>query len=352
MTRTHSRPWFAAALVLGTIVSMLSQAAQAQVAYRLTAITDPSSANYVYPSAFNDKAEVVGFAETVGVRAFHWKDGVYTDYGNYCNCSLGDLSFNDINDRSIIVGNQPVEPSNFMLRRGAYVPVNVSTADGHATLLRINNRNQILGRARTMVFIWERGVTTYLPNLPDSDEFAPQGRGLNDRGVASGTSGSIDNRRAVLWKNGSVMPLDLLPGAESSEGGDINIFEQIIGSNYGPSGAVRAFLWSDGTTTELPPLAVPGAYAAGASAINDWGIVVGTTYVSGGSGGIATLWVAGRPIDLNTLIDPNDPLYGQVTLASAQLINERGQLVAFGYSPGTLGSRYLLTPTYRPRSNP
>jgi hypothetical protein len=64
------------------------------------------------------------------------------------------------------------------------------------------------------------------------------------------------------------------------------------------------------------------------------------------------MWVAGRPIDLNTLIDPNDPLYGQVTLGTAQFINERGQIVAFGYSPGTLGSRYLLTPTYRPRSTP
>lgn len=352
MTRTHSRPWFAAALVLGTIVSILSQAAQAQVAYRLTAIIDPSSPNYVYATALNNKGEVVGTAETVGVRAFHWKDGVYTDYGNYSNNSQGERSFNDINDRSIIIGTQPIEPANFMVRRGAYIPVNVSTQDGHGTIYNINNRNQIIGRAQTKVFIWERGVTTFLPNLPNSDEFAPRPGGINDRGVASGTSGNINQRRAVIWKNGSVMPLDLLPGAESAEGGDINNFEQIVGSTYGPSGAVRGFFWSDGTTTELPPLAAPGAYAAIPVTLNDWGIVVGTTYVSGGFGGIATLWVAGRPIDLNALIDPSDPLYGVVTLGTAQFINDRGQIVAFGYSPGTVGVRYLLTPTYRPRSSP
>lgn len=350
MTRTHFRPWLAAALVLGTIVSMLSPAAQAQVAYRLTAIVDPSSENFVYPTALNNKGEVVGTAETVGVRAFYWKNGVYTDYGNYSNHSSGERSFTDINDRSIIIGTQPVEPSNFRVRQGQYLPVNVSTADGRATIYYNNNRNQILGRARTQVFIWQSGVTSFLPNLPNSDEYAPFPGGINDHGVASGTSGTLDTRRAVMWKMGSVMPLDLLPGADSADGGDINNLEQIVGVAHGPSGATRAFIWSDGTTTELPPLTAPNVYAATPGGINDWGVVVGTTYISGGYGGIATMWIGGRPIDLNTLIDANDPLHGHVTLSSAQFINERGQIVAFGVDAVTdKGVRYLLTPTYRPQ---
>ena len=61
-------------------------------------------------------------------------------------------------------------------------------------------------------------------------------------------------------------------------------------------------------------------------------------------------------IDLNEqrtrviLIDPSDPLHGQVTLQSAQFINERGQVVAFGLDATVNRSvRYLLTPSYRPR---
>jgi probable HAF family extracellular repeat protein len=351
MILSHSRPWLVA-VVLSTIVSMSSPVAQAQFVYRLTAIVDPSSDNLVYASALNNKGEVVGSAETFGTRAFHWKNGVYTDYGNHSNSSTGYRSFASISDRSIIAGTQDIAPSNFILRRGAYVPVNVSTEDGAPFLYYMNNRNQVIGRAQTRVFIWSRGVTTFLENLPGSDEFSPRPGGINDHGVASGSSGTLDTRRAVIWKNGSVMALDLLPGAEVADGGDINNFEQIVGVALGPAGATRAFFWDDGTTTELPPLTAPNVYAATPSALNDWGVVVGTTYITGGLGGIATLWIAGRPIDLNTLIDPSDPLHGQVTLQSAQFINERGQVVAFGLDATANRSvRYLLTPSYRPRRN-
>jgi len=353
MTRTHSRPWLAAVLILGTIVSMMSSVAQAQLAYRLTAIVDPTSANYPYATGLNNKGEVVGFAETFGTRAFHWKAGVYTDYGSGSSGSSGYRAFAGVNDRSIIAGTQNFAPTNFLLRQGTYVPVNVSTADGNPTLYYLNNRNQVVGRAQTKVFIWQRGTTTFLDNLPNSDQFAPRPGGINDHGVVSGTSGEINTRRAVIWKNGSVMALDQLPGADVSDGGDINNFEQIVGVAIGPSGATRAFFWDDGVTTELPPLTAPNVYAATPGAINDWGVVVGTTYISGGLGGIATVWVAGRPINLNTLIDPRDPLQGQVTLQSADFINERGQIVAFGYDATVNRSvRYLLTPTYRPQPNP
>jgi len=117
MTRTHSRSWLAAALVLGTIVSMMSPVAQAQLAYRLTAIVDPNYENTPYAIGLNNKGEVVGFAETFGTRAFHWKNGVYTDYGNGTSGSSGYRGFASVNDRSIIAGTQNIVPGNFLLRR-------------------------------------------------------------------------------------------------------------------------------------------------------------------------------------------------------------------------------------------
>jgi probable HAF family extracellular repeat protein len=335
-------------LLSAVVLSLTSWAAEAQLAYRLTAIVDPSSTNYVYPTALNNKGEVIGFTETFGNRGFHWKNGVFTDLGTATGSAAAIMSPAGINDRSTIVGTQDVSPRNFRIRNGQLTAVRISTADGTPSLLSINDRDQMLGRGQSSVFIWERGTTTFLENLPGSDQFAPNAGAINDNGVVVGTNGTENARLAVIWKDGSIMALPLLPGTDTAEGNDINNFDQVVGTAYGP-GTARPFFWDDGTLTELPPAA--GGYAAGAEEINDWGAVVGTSSVSDRN--IATLWIAGKGHDLNTLIDANDPLRGQVLLVQGYFINNRGQIVAFGasVSDGRF-QQYLLTPTYRPQPIP
>jgi probable HAF family extracellular repeat protein len=327
------------------VLSTISATAQAQLAYRLTPIIDPSSSNYGYPSGINNRGEVIGHAETFGFRGFHWKNGVYTDLLTATGSEATALIPSSINDRSIIIGVQDAEPRNFMIRDGELRALRISAADGITSVSAINNRNQIAGRGQTSVFIWEKGTTTFLPKLPGSDDFVTAAAGINDRGVVVGTSGTIDVRRAVIWKDGEIIALDLLPDTIDSEGKAINNFDQVIGDARSP-GIVKPFFWDSGTTTELNP--PPGGIASTAWAMNDWGAVVGDSTMSIDGAVHATLWVAGRGHDLNTLVDANEPLRDTVILVQALYINERGQIVAYGVHH-IEGTRvlYLLTPTYR-----
>jgi hypothetical protein len=48
-------------------------------------------------------------------------------------------------------------------------------------------------------------------------------------------------------------------------------------------------------------------------------------------------------LDLNTLLLPTDPLYGQSILSEASAINDAGQIVAYGCVSGRCDA-YVLTP--------
>lgn len=342
MKRAHRGFVLLGALVLG----VTSWNAQAQLAYRLQHIDDPSSPNYVYPAGLNNKGEVTGTAETIGVRGFHWRKGVYTDLQVATGSNATYMSPAGINDRSIIVGTQDVEPRNFMIRDGQLRALQISTADGAPSVIAINNRNQVVGRGEASVFIWERGKTTFLPRLPGSDDFVTTALDINDRGVVAGISGTIDERLAVIWKDGAVIPLALPDDTSHSQAKAINNFDQVVGEARGQPGVVKAFLWEAGVTRELPPPA--GATGSVVWSINDWGAVVGASTMAQDGTVHATLWVAGQAHDLNELLDANEPLRDQVLLVQAFFINERGQIVANGQNrtDGTYAA-YLLTPTYR-----
>lgn len=118
----------------------------------------------------------------------------------------------------------------------------------------------------------------------------------------------------------------------------------------GSTGArYQATLWkTDNRPIDLGVLTSVATYPnvhSTAYGINNSGVVVGTTYTTGSWGGPSAGfgWTAATGIvDLNTLIDPADPLAGQVTLLSANAINDKNQIV--GLLNGPLGVRgYLLT---------
>jgi probable HAF family extracellular repeat protein len=342
MKRAHRLSLLLGALVL----CATSWNAHAQLAYRLQHIDDPSSPNHVNPRHLNNKGEVIGTAGTTGTRGFHWKNGVYTDLQTATGSTASTMVPAGINDRSIIVGNQDVEPRSFMIRDGQLRPLQIATTGGVPSIIAINNRNQIVGRAESSVFIWERGRTTYLPRLPGSDDFVTTANGINDRGVVAGISGTIDERSAVIWRDGAVITLGLPDDTANAQAKAISNFDLVVGDASGQPGVVKAFLWESGTTRELPPPA--GATTSIVWSINDWGAVVGESTMSQNGAVHATLWVSGQAHDLNDLLDANEPLRDQIRLARAVLINERGQIVAYGVDRinGT-HAVYLLTPTYR-----
>src|SRR5688572_10290582 len=123
MKRAHR--W---SLLLGALVlCATSWNAQAQLAYRLQHIDNPSSPSHVDPKGLNNKGEVIG---TSGTRGFHWKNGVYTDLQTATGSTATSMHPAGINDRSIIVGNQDVEPRSFMIRDGQLLPLQIATTGG------------------------------------------------------------------------------------------------------------------------------------------------------------------------------------------------------------------------------
>jgi probable HAF family extracellular repeat protein len=84
--------------------------------------------------------------------------------------------------------------------------------------------------------------------------------------------------------------------------------------------ATHAFLWQNGTTTDLGTL--PGDTSSFAYAINDTGQVVGQSCDQAGNCR-AFLWHNGTMTDLNTLVAPD----GSLALLSAEDINSQGEIV-------------------------
>ena len=100
--------------------------------------------------------------------------------------------------------------------------------------------------------------------------------------------------------------------------------------------------WHNSTLEVLPPL--PTGRFAGTNDINSSGVTVGYGSIEALDLTVATMWdVAGKPYDLNTLIDTDL----NVHLHSSRGINDAGQILTYGYEiiDGTLYTKsFLLDP--------
>ena len=174
--------------------------------------------------------------------------------------------------------------------------------------------------------LWSRGKVTFLP------ESMGQPLGINIRGEILGSVRDAENvSDVVVWRHGvlSVVIKNAFPAKITDAG-------QILGSVGSPG---RPFLRQNGVTTILPP--VPGGPVEGSAAdINGWGQIVG------GGNDIPVLWLFGSAFVLFCLFFQTDPLRPYVHLEFAYLINDRGEIVAFGTDSRNTDfhQQYLLTP--------
>ena len=145
-----------------------------------------------------------------------------------------------------------------------------------------------------------------------------QASDVNEYGEVVGYSKTASSHdvHAFLWQDGTMTDLGraegLLQGLPV-----INDQGQVLWTDHGP--AVHAFTWQDGTLTDLGTL---GGMWAVATAINNRGQIVGRSQTGGGGWG-AFLWQDGTMTDLGTL--------GGASAAGA--INNRGQIVGTSTTP-------------------
>jgi probable HAF family extracellular repeat protein len=149
--------------------------------------------------------------------------------------------------------------------------------------------------------------------------------GINNHGDVCGwTIGENGLQHALLYKSGSITYLGALPGGAYSEASAINNFGQVVGfSGTSPDPSTRnqdhAFLYSNGAMTDLGTLGGATSYA---SAINDGGQIVGRADIPGPNQFVmvhhAFIYSNGQMTDLGALGG---------TFSSALGINNLGDVV-------------------------
>jgi probable HAF family extracellular repeat protein len=157
---------------------------------------------------------------------------------------------------------------------------------------------------------------------------------INDAGEVVGISGACDvavgafsARHALLWVDGQPIRLPTLGGKGWNTPMAINNAGTIVGfsdtSGDVVSGVLtanfQATLWIGGSLINLHTL--PGDATAEATGINDFNQIVGTSFDAAGAPRVF-LWEKGKIYDLNTLLQPNAPLY----LLESGDINDRGEI--------------------------
>ena len=181
---------------------------------------------------------------------------------------------------------------------------------------------------------WTAGTNQPQVLAPLGGDSTSAATAINDAGEVVGISGECDvavgafsARHAVLWVSGRPIRLPTLGGQGwntpmaisndgiivgfSDAGGDV--VDGVLTPNF------QAVLWTPGGIVNLHTL--PGDQIAEATGVNDFGRIVGTSFDANGNPRVF-LWEHGRIYDLNTLVQPNAPLY----LLETGDINDRGEI--------------------------
>lgn len=262
---------------------------------------------YVFPADINNRGVIVGeldrFPGFVPCRAFLWTgQGPVRDLGD-----LGVYEFAravGINDAGVVIGSaEVVEPRS---ARGTAL---------HG-------------------FVWIDGKMTDL--RPLGGDLESQAIAVNELGevlVVSYDRANPKRDRYYIWSQSGIDAIGRLnfdPSGNSGTAFSMNDSRQIVGSVIHADGQERAFLWSDGTMTDLGLAPGDDFYSAAYRITND-GTVVGESAAfdaqnGHGSRSRGVVWVGTH---LTRTLDPLEADFMLAALGS----NERQTLVGFSGFP-------------------
>lgn len=344
-----------------TVASLLlcgaySSAQNAVPRYKLTDLGALSG----YPNSraygINNKGQVVGqvakLQPKLEAHAVLWDNGKVQDIAVPEGLAYGVATA--INDQGQIVGGSEIQNYGshgfhiMGLADKAYLwqnsKMSALAADGsHA--YAINNAGQIVGTSKRTATLWKNGKPTKLNELPDF--FGSSAQAISNNGQIAGVFFTKEGKRqAVAWIGEKMQPLGTLPGDDQSIATAVNDAGVVVGSSgKDNSYSNLPFVWEKGKMEMLFPL--DGRTSLNeASGINNHDQIVGY----GLQEGIymhAVLWEKRHPEDLNDLIAPDSGL----VLMKATAINDQGQIVGEARDSKTQIHAFLLTPTDVPPTN-
>lgn len=320
-------------------------------------------------------------------HAFLWRDGVMTDLGtlggpissvgnptkNVVGLIVGTAQTSDpdrLGENWVSITGLPVAQNLFkgFLWRNGVMRALPTRGGNQGAAYGVNNKGQVVGLAENSshdancvppqqldieAVIWEpeREEVRELPPLPGDTiggAFA-----INDEGQVVGGSGpkcgflpffTIYLAHAVLWRDGEVIDLGSLGGAQNNYAEVINNRGQVIGNSDLPGDNTgHGFLWQDGVMTDLGTLPNPLNFSSSAGDINEQGQVTGVSCDSSfPSVCHGFIWENGVMTDLNNLMLPPG---SSLQVAACCGINDLGEITVDLFDPSNGNTTaYLAIP--------
>lgn len=209
----------------------------------------PPESNFSAAQSINSWGDIAGYS-TVGTlgneHAVLWTHGRLEDLGTLAGGTLAEAM--GINDERVVVGfsNSFTSQPHAFLWSEATGMVDLGTLPGgyYSQALAINQQGDIAGYSNAADNNWyaylrpRNGEMRALPFLPGGN--SASGNAINDLGeLAGGSSSNTSSTDPVVWINGSVEDLGVLPNQGWGSAFGINNRRQVIGWS-----GFLAFIWS------------------------------------------------------------------------------------------------------------
>jgi probable HAF family extracellular repeat protein len=270
-------------------------------------------------------------------HAFLWQAGTMADLGTLGGNYSEGLAVNDLGE---VVGRSNTKSGErhaFVFRGGRMTDLDAGLTGREISASAINDlgviagSESIPGEGHTDAVMWQNGKLTDLGLLPGEGGIYADPAGLNNSDEIAGTG---DNResmmRAWVWRNGTMTDIGTLGGPQAAAYA-INNDGQVVGFAQTSTDADHGFIYQSGKMSDIGLNVFPYA-------INNNGVIAG----SGGCG--AAIIVSGGACEnLQNLI----PAGTGYVLEEAKGINDKGQIIAYARletDPGHPVHAVLLTP--------
>lgn len=311
--------------------------------------------NWSIATAINNAGQVVG-SSTISVnsftpQAFIWTSGQIKGLGTLGGSNSSAADINDLGQTvgfSYLGGNLGPVPTVWHNHSITSLSPNVQS---FSRARGINNSGQIVGELDNSATLWSAGDSTYLGSLGGlsiASDINNSGKIVGNYFVGNSYERGNPIRHATMWYENSITDLGTL-GGTNSYAVAINDFGLIVGtSDTNNDTTAHATLWNGSTIKDLGKLT--GSKSSNANGINNVGQIVGESFSYDSNTNFATMWYGDSIINLNSLLDSDVVSAGWV-LSEANDINDYGQIIgnAFNHKTGQIRA-FMLTPVPEPES--